>query len=924
MRTCHMTDWENPKNQERKFTYTEEETGDMWFWSAGITNPWDFAIDAYVTDTPSGNNVGYYEDPEMGLGLVKNRHLTEYMEYVYLSRPVYMQDPNIAPRYGPEWIVRGEDVSFDQSYYDPDLGDTPINPVTHEPWQNGDVVGGYVVDHLPETGLGQVDAKASYDVIEQQWSLVMRRPLDTGDPVHDVIFDDLTRTYPFGVSLFGDIMGGGDVTDPFKEPEEADDGDRCVMNKVTNTIGLRFRPVVKAESVDTTGIEEWDAGDWDARSTRYLQELIHRSGEIHDPWDWMNVSAVYDDGRYHLHVWHRDPNASEEYQLDMAWLEPGMVSVEETFHLLDWSDNLGHMAVEEGVADVWDLRWNSSSDPRGVATDLGVVDGVVSVDAAGSDDLEAWTWREDGYRHMVLSRAFDTGGEDGDVAFLDRARTYVVRMALWTSDRDEVLITYPISAGFEPDPSDTVPPTPLTDVTAVGGGDSDVLFSWDASADDDFGQYRVYISEGGFTSLQGMVPEARISDMAVDHLHVRGVQPGDYHVAVVAVDDNKNLPASIDPITVTVTDSTAPPGLEGVKAYDNLDSDVLLSWEVPDSPDVERYRVYLETSPFDDVSSLAPHTTVRGLRSSSLRIGGLDAGTTYHVAVVPVDWAGNADVQVASVSATPTDVTPPPEVRGLDASTPQEPSSEGEVLLKWRSSGADDVAGYNVYLSLTPIDDLQNFAPRGHVEAGVAHMLVDGLNPGATYYFAVTAVDGSGHEGPSKYTVNAMASTAEPPEPVRGLVAVQAGEDSVRLTWPPVNVTGSPVVRYRVYLSPEPIADVGAGGVTWAGNVTPSDEPTHLVTGLEVGNGYYFTVVTEDGSGRTSNGSPQLASVSLPVPREEGPGTWEVWGPTITLVLLVLLVVLAIYVVVSRQRRYGRILSRRPRWERNGNGGKDR
>jgi hypothetical protein len=923
MRTCHVTDWENPKNQERKFTYTEEETGDLWFWSAGITNPWDFAIDAYVNDKPSANNVGYYEDPEMGLNLVKNRHLTEYMEYVYMSRPVHMQDPNMVPRYGPEWIVNGEDVVFDQNYYDPDLGATAINPVTHEPWQNGDVVAGYILDHLPETGLGQIDAKASYDVIEQQWSLVMKRPLDTGDPVHDVIFDDLTRTYPFGVSLLGDIMGGGDVSDPFQEPERTEEDERCVMNKVTNTIGLRFRPVIGADSIGTTSPGPWDGSDWDAHTTRYLQELIHRSGEIHDPWDWMNVSTAYDEDTYYLHVSHHDPNGSQEYELDMAWLEPGMVSVEETFHLLDWSDNLGHMAVEEGVADIWNFKWNDTSLPDGQATDLGIVDGTVTLDSHGPDDIEAWTWKEGDYRHIVLSRPFETVVEDGDVAFLDRARTYVMRMALWTSDREEVFITYPLSVGFQPDPTDETPPTPLQGVTAKDGGDSDILFSWEASGDEDFGQYRVYIDDRGYSSLAGMVPEARISDISVEELHLRGIAPGDYHVAVVAVDDNRNLPRSITTLTVTVTDDTSPPPLTQVKVFDNLDSDILVSWEVKDCPDVDHYEVYMEGSVFDDASGLTPHASVRGLRSTSLRIGGLEAGKAYHVAVVPVDWAGNADRRVASVSAIPTDVMPPPEVRGLDASTPQEPESEGEVLLKWRATGAEDVAGYNVYLSLTPITTLQNFAPWGQVEVPDTSMMVDGLNPGATYHFAVTAVDTSGHEGPSKYAVSAIASTAEPPEPVRGLVAVQAGEDSVRLSWPAVNRTGAPVVKYMVYVSTEPITDVEADGVVMDGNVTPTTEPTHLVSDLAVGTTYYFTVVTEDASGRTSNGSPQLASVSLPVPKEEGPSTWEVIGPPLTLILIVALIVMAIYVAVTRQRRYGRMLSRRPRWERNGNGGKE-
>ncbi|UCC93256.1 MAG: fibronectin type III domain-containing protein, partial [Thermoplasmata archaeon] len=693
--------------------------------------------------------------------------------------------------------------------------------------------------------------------------------------------------------------------------------------KVTNTIGLRFRPVIKAESTTSPDVDLWDGAEWDARSTRYLQELIHRSGEIHDPWDWMNVSTAYDDERYYLHVSHHDPNGSEAYELDLAWLEPGMVSVEETFNLLDWSDILGHMAVEEGVADVWNFQWNSTSQPEGVATDWGILDGAASIDGTGPDDLDGWTWREGEYRHFVLSRAFDTGNDDGDVAFLDRARTYVMRMALWTSDRDEVFITFPMSIGFEPDPEDETPPTPLTGVVAEDGGDSDITFDWDASADEDFGQYRVYIQDQEFTTLEGMVPEARISDPSVEHLHMRGIRPGEYHVAVVAVDDNKNVPASISPIRITVTDDTPPPALGVVKAFDNLDSDILVSWEVADCPDVDRYEVFMETSAFDDTTALEPHTVVRGLRSNSLRIGGLEAGETYHVAVVPVDWKDNADRQVTSVSATPTDVMPPPEVRGLDASTPQDPESDGEVLLKWRATGAEDVAGYNVYLSLTPITTLQNFAPWGFVDTPDTSLVVDGLNAGATYHFAVTALDTSGHEGPSKYTVSAIASTAEPPEPVRGLVAVQAGEDSVRLSWPAVNRTGAPVVNYQVYVSTEPIVDLEADGVLMAGNVTPTTEPTHLVTDLEVGTTYYFCVVTEDGSGRTSDGPPQMASVSLPVPKEEGPSTWEVIGPPLTIILILLLCVLTVYVVVTRHRRYGRLMSRRPRWERNGNGGKE-
>jgi hypothetical protein len=922
MVTCHMTDWENPQNQERKFTYNEEETGDLWFWSAGLSNPWDFAIDAYVNDKPSANNVGYYEDPEMGLNLIKNRHLTEYMEYVYMSRPVYMQDPNMNPSYGPHFIAKGEEMVFDQSYYDPNLGDPGLNPITHEPWQNGDMVAGYVLDRLPEKGLGQIDARASYDVQEQQWSLVLSRPLDTGDPIHDVIFDDLAATYQFGISLFGDIMGGGDASEPFVEPDPGG-GDRCVMNKVTNTIGLRFRPVLQAERVEPGAPDSWDAAGWDQGSTHILHELIHRSGEIHDPWDWMKLSAACDGERVYVHIRHGDPNTSEEYSVELVWLQPGMVSVEETFHLLDWSDIIGHMSTEEGVADLWRWDRNSSTPPEGVAKDMAVVDGTAYEDASGATDLVARTWREDGERHIVLSRSLDTGEAGDDVIFNDMARTYVLRLAIYTSDRDEWLVSLPVSAGFRPDPDDDTPIGGLTGVTVADGGDSNLSIAWDTSSADDFGQYRVYIGTEEYDDLDGMSPIARISDMEVGDLRLRGVRPDTtYHVAVVAMDDNRNLPTTVTTHQVTVTDDTPPLALENITVFDNLDSDLLITWDPGDSPDIEGYEVYLEATPFSDASGLEPTAYVRGMRTGSYRVGGLEAGTTYHAAAVAVDWSGNADRHVTSVTGSPTDVTAPPEVRGIDGSTPQAPDSEGEVLLKWRETAAEDVSRYNVYMSLTPIASLQNFAPWDIIPAGQTSQVVTGLNPGVTYYFAVTAVDGNGHEGPSKFTVNAIASTAEPPETVVGLAAVQVGEGSARLSWPPVNVTGAPVVNYRVYMSPEPIGTVDDEGVMWIANVTPTGEPDYLATGLEQGATYYFTVVSEDGRGRISEGAPQVASVTIPVVKVEGPSLWDEFGPWITGVLAIAVLVLLAYVGISRQRKYGRLLSRRPAWERGNNGGR--
>ncbi len=245
------------------------------------------------------------------------------------------------------------------------------------------------------------------------------------------------------------------------------------------------------------------------------------------------------------------------------------------------------------------------------------------------------------------------------------------------------------------------------------------------------------------------------------------------------------------------------------------------------------------------------------------------------------------------------------------------------MLVKWRASTAEDVKTYTVYMSLTPIDSVQNFAPVDSVPTGVTSTTITGLNPGVKYHFAVIAIDGSGHESTSKNSVSSRASRADPPETVRGLVAVQAGEDSARLTWLAVNVTGSPVVMYRVYMSLEPITGLNGPNVTLVDNATPVAEPSLLVAGLEQGTTYYFAAEAVDGRGRVSDGAPQVASVTLPVVEEEGPGLWETYGPAITVVLLVVIIALLAYVAVGRQRTYGRMLSRRPSWSKgkNGNGG---
>jgi hypothetical protein len=923
MRTCHVQDWENPQNQERKYTYLPGERGDMWFWSSGLTNPWSFALDTYVDDTPADNNVGYHEDPEMGLGLLKNRHLTEYMQYVYLSRPVYMQDPDLEPTLGPEVILRGEETVFDQNFRDPRTGESGINPITHEPWRNGDIVGGYVLDRLPEAGLGQIDAVGSYDVVEQRWSLVLRRALDTGDPANDVIFDDLSKPYQFALSLFGDIMGGGDASEPYTDPTETPDGSRCVMNKVTNSIGLRFRPVVRVAAAAAGEPESWDAAAWDAKAPPMLHELIHRSGEIHDTWDLLNVSAVQDGEDIHLHLSYEDRNRTTGYEAEVALLRPGAVSLEEATGLISWQESRDYFVTSSGDADVWHWEWNATTLPEGNATDM-LSSGVTATpDPEGPGDVTARTWYEGTRRHIVLSRALDTMLDGEDLCFHDLARTYSARIALRTDDWDQWLITFPVTLRFMPQPGDHAAPAPVGNVTVTDGRDSDVVVTWDRSPEPDFAQYRVYATgedlDWPTTDLMDLV--ARVSDPDITQVHVRGLAPGtDWGIAVIAVDDSSNAQHEVSGLRVCrVTDTTPPPALAGVAAFDALDSDLIIRWNTTDLADFDRYELFLEEAPFASVTGLTPIATIRAHAVGSHRVTGLEVGRTYHAAVVAVDWANNSLRSVGSVSATPTDITPPPEVRGLDASVPLDPGSEGEVLLRWRASSAADVAAYRVYVSLTPITSVQDFEPRARVDAPATSVLLANLSAGTFYHFAVTAVDAMGHEGPAKYTTSSRASTAAPPTAPAALTAVQVGKDGARLNWTASN--GSLVLRYDVYRGTGPILALDGANVTLAGNVSATSAESLLVTGLEPGATYYFTVVAVDARGRTSAATLPSASLTLQVREEQGPSFIERWGLTIALLAVIVVLAVALWVVTSRLRRYGALLSKAPPWKRRNGGG---
>jgi TolB protein len=126
--------------------------------------------------------------------------------------------------------------------------------------------------------------------------------------------------------------------------------------------------------------------------------------------------------------------------------------------------------------------------------------------------------------------------------------------------------------------------------------------------------------------------------------------------------------------------------------------------------------------------------------------GGLSASATASDDVTfPSDGDGSDDTD---------DTTAPNAPSGLSAS-----AGDGTVDLNWDAVSASDPSGYNVYRSTSSISDISGMSSiNGSLLSGTSYT-DSGTNNGSTYYYVVTAVDGSGNESAASNEVTATPSS---------------------------------------------------------------------------------------------------------------------------------------------------------------------
>lgn len=175
------------------------------------------------------------------------------------------------------------------------------------------------------------------------------------------------------------------------------------------------------------------------------------------------------------------------------------------------------------------------------------------------------------------------------------------------------------------------------------------------------------------------------------------------------------------------------------------------------------------------------------------------------------------------------------------------------ITLGWEPSTGDEVFSYKIYYGGEP------FTYTNAVVFGdVAEATIDGLSPGATYYFAATAVAGDGAESDFSNEVIYTVPGAEDPYEVtiHSLELSDLGETgTVTVGWTPARGDSG---GYFVFLGLEP-------GVYTDIRWIDSPPTEHPFQGLARGYAYYFAVSALSPDGTEGPLSPERR-IYVPLP----------------------------------------------------------
>jgi fibronectin type 3 domain-containing protein len=347
-----------------------------------------------------------------------------------------------------------------------------------------------------------------------------------------------------------------------------------------------------------------------------------------------------------------------------------------------------------------------------------------------------------------------------------------------------------------------------------------IQMSWDPSPSPDVVNYTVYYgSASGAYSMA--IPAGNNTELVI-----QGLSDGvTYYFAVTAADSLGVESELSNEVSYTVP-GIASPDITAI-AQSASGQGAVLTWNASPSADVAGYTIHYwaeDGSSSGDISESDTTGTVEGLQQN----------IRYYFTVTAYDWSGNQSAPSPEISFVIATIEPPGPITSFQ-------ETDSGIAVTWTPSPSGNVAGYHVYYS--------PYSGYYYWEVSVENTnqaIIYDLANDSTYYFIVKAVDFAGNESaPSDEAI----FTVPPLQPPVGITSIQQSGQDVSLTWDPS--PSANVIGYYVYYG----TDSGYyTGITWVWGTTQA-----VITGLEPGTTYYFSVLAVDSYWQASDFSPEAS-----------------------------------------------------------------
>lgn len=492
------------------------------------------------------------------------------------------------------------------------------------------------------------------------------------------------------------------------------------------------------------------------------QQRLHTFAQAHNAWLYENGQPITD-----VFVWGRVryfDMTNEALQDFLADDDRQMILAAGAFGLF----------IDEGHSSIESLRTVHPSVPEDAAWESGMVRfgdsfnsdfttgtsvaSMPSPAAAGTAQSKDFSLRAGRSFYLAL-RAQDEAGN-------------------WSLVSNQATIT----TGWD----DQIAPTEVADLAIDSVTQTTAIISWSSpselDSDDNSIPATAYdirystsaITSGNFNSATPVlgVPVPETPDTG-QSMTVSGLtQNTTYHFAMKSRDavgnwsDISNVPSATTLTSAPPPDTTAPAAITDLSSTGRTSSSVALRWTATGddvaSGTAAVYDVRYSTALIDS-SNFATATQVGGEPAplpagsvQSFTVTGLIASTSYYFAIKVADEAGNwstiSNVLNRTTLAPPADTTPPSDVDDLVAVLVTPTSA----ALQWTAPGDDQLIGqatsYEIRYSTSDITafsfgsaTIAVGAPSPGAFGSQDSMVINGLEPGTTYYVALRAFDEIGN-----------------------------------------------------------------------------------------------------------------------------------------------------------------------------------